>query len=96
MISLKYISKSFARLNLLLVLVLTSVFVSVIATNPAHAETGKGTDVFRVIMTIFGVDKSKGHVVAIVTVNNVGEVSRVKFLDAEAPLIPSYFLSVRL
>jgi hypothetical protein len=85
---LKYISKSFGRLNLLLVLVLTSVFVSVIATNTAQAETGKGTDVFRVIMTIFGVDKSKGDVVAIVTVNN-GEVSRVKFLDAEAPYVVS-------
>jgi hypothetical protein len=85
---LKYISKSFAALNLLLVLVLTSVFVSVIATNPAQAETGKGTDVFRVIMTIFGVDKSKGDVVAIVTVNN-GEVSQVKFLDTEAPYVVS-------
>jgi hypothetical protein len=85
---LKYISKSFARLNLLLVLALTSVFVSVITTNPAQAETGKGTDVFRVIMTIFGVDKLKGDIVAIVTVND-GEVSRVKFLDAEAPYVVS-------
>src|SRR5918992_2218725 len=85
---LKNICKSFAALYLLLVLVLTSLFASVIATNPAQAETGKGTDVFRVIMTIFGVDKSKGDVVAIVTVNN-GEVSRVKFLDAEAPYVVS-------
>ncbi len=44
------------------------------------AETGQGDDVFRVIMTIFGVDKSKGDVVAIVTVNN-GEASKVRFLD---------------
>ena len=34
-----------------------------------HAETGQGDDVFRVIMTIFGVDRSRGDVVAIVTVN---------------------------
>jgi hypothetical protein len=54
--------------------------------NPLQAETGKGEDVFRVIMTIFGVDKSKGDVVAIVTANN-GEASRVKFLDAEAPYV---------
>jgi hypothetical protein len=40
------------------------------------------TDVFRVIMTIFGVDKSRGDVVAIVTVNN-GEASKVRFLDSD-------------
>jgi hypothetical protein len=56
--------------------------------NPIQAETGKGEDVFRVIMTIFGVDRSKGDMVAIVTVNN-GEASRVKFLDAEAPYVVS-------
>ena len=37
-------------------------------------------------MTIFGVDKSKGDVIAVVTANN-GEVSRVKFLDSEAPYV---------
>ncbi len=56
--------------------------------NPIQAETGKGEDVLRVIMTIFGVDRSKGDMVAIVTVNN-GEASRVKFLDAEAPYVVS-------
>ena len=39
-------------------------------------------------MTIFGIDRSKGDVIAIVTVNN-GEASRVKFLDAEAPYVVS-------
>lgn len=53
------------------------------ATNhSAHAETGKGKDVFKVIMTIFGADKSNGDVVSIVTVNG-GEASRVKFLDVD-------------
>src|ERR671915_152093 len=51
-------------------------------------KKGKEEDVFRVIMTIFGVDRSKGDMVAIVTVNN-GEASRVKFLDAEAPYVVS-------
>ena len=37
-------------------------------------------------MTIFGVDKSKGDMVAAVTVND-GEASRVKFLDSEAPYV---------
>ena len=57
-----------------------------ITANPVQAETGKGEDVFKVIMTIFGVDKSKGDMVAIVSVNN-SEVSRVKFLDSEAPYV---------
>jgi hypothetical protein len=70
-------------LTLLLVFTLTFAFISVAAANSIQAETGKGTDIFRVIMTIFGADKSKGDVVAIVTVNN-GEASKVKFLDTDS------------
>jgi hypothetical protein len=54
-----------------------------ILINSADAETGKGTDIFKVIMTVFGVENTKGDVVAIVTANN-GEASRVKFLETEA------------
>ena len=54
-----------------------------IGTNPIKAETGKGTDIFKVIMTVFGVEDMKGDIVAIVTVNS-GEDSRVKFLETEA------------
>src|SRR5215216_5052361 len=57
-----------------------------ILINLANAETGKGTDVFKVIVSIFGVDKSKGDVVAIVAVNN-GEASKIKFLEADAPYV---------
>jgi hypothetical protein len=60
--------------------------ISLWAVTPIHAETGKGEDIFKVIMTIFEVDKSKGDVVAIVSVNN-GEASKVKFLDSEAPYV---------
>ena len=66
--------------------ILLTLFAAIFAVTPIHAETGKGEDIFRVIMTIFGVDKSKGDVVAIVTANN-GEASRVKFLDSEAPYV---------
>jgi hypothetical protein len=52
-------------------------------TNLVHAETGKGEDIFKVIMTIFGVENTKGDVIALVTVNN-GETSRLKFLETEA------------
>ena len=64
---------------LLLIGVIMTNFVTI---HQALAETGKGDDVFRVIMTIFGVDKSKGDVVAILTVNN-GEASKVRFLDSD-------------
>jgi hypothetical protein len=81
--NLKSNENSFVVSPLLLALVLTSAFVSVIVTNPAQGETGKGKDVFKVIMTMFGADSSKGDIVAIVTVNN-GEASKVKFLDTSA------------
>jgi hypothetical protein len=54
-----------------------------IETNPIKTETGKGTDIFKVIMTVFGVQDTKGDIVAIDTVNS-GEDSRVKFLETEA------------
>ena len=38
-------------------------------------------------MTIFGIDRSKGDVIAIVTVNN--DEASMKFLDAEAPYVVS-------
>ena len=58
------------------------IITNFVEVHQALAETGQGDDVFRVIMTIFGVDKSKGDVVAILTVNN-GEASKVRFLDSE-------------
>ena len=70
----------------LIVGIVLMLIASTFPLNPIHAETGKGDDVFRVIMTIFGVDKSKGDVIAIVTANN-GEASKVKFLDSEAPYV---------
>lgn len=45
------------------------------------AETGSGTDIFKVILTILGADKAKsGDVVAIVTVN---DHSKVKFFEVK-------------
>jgi hypothetical protein len=63
--------------------ILTSVITTLPLSYPAQAETGKGTDVFRVIMTIFGVDESLGDVVAIVTAKN--EAAKVKLFDASGP-----------
>jgi hypothetical protein len=56
-------------------------------SNSKGAESGKGKDVFKVIMTIFGLQKSTGQVVAIVTVNN--NSSKVRVLDtSKIPLYP--------
>ena len=54
-----------------------------ISNSLAHAETGQGTDIFKVLMTVFGVENTKGDVIALVSVNN-GEASKVKFLETEA------------
>jgi hypothetical protein len=68
--------------------VITLISIATFTIKSTLAETGKGEDIFKVIMTIFGADKSKGDVVAIVTANN-GEASKVKFLDTEALLAAS-------
>jgi hypothetical protein len=58
-----------------------------VSINLAYAETGTGTDIFKVIMSVFGVEESKGDVVALVTVND--QESKVKFFDASgSELIP--------
>jgi hypothetical protein len=69
---------------------ITAVFLTIvtlqcisISIGLAYAETGKGKDIFKVILTVFGVENTKGDVIALVTVNN-GEASKVKFLESEA------------
>lgn len=80
-----FIKRDIAKCSVVLVAI---VFLTIAASNNtfvhiADAETGKGTDTFKVIMTVFGVENTKGDVIAIVTVNN-GESSKVKFLETEA------------
>lgn len=65
--------------------ILVVLFAATFNFYHVQAETGKGEDVFRVILTIFEADRSKGDVVAIVTTNN-GDVSKVKFLDTDSVL----------
>jgi hypothetical protein len=68
---------------LVLGVILMSLVVSGITANAVQAETGQGTDIFKVIMTIFGVDESEGDVIAIVTAKD--EAARVKLFDALGP-----------
>ena len=60
-------------------------FAATFKINSVQAETGKGDDIFKVIMTIFGVDESKGDVVAIVTAKD--EQAKVKLFDASGPAV---------
>jgi hypothetical protein len=78
--------------NNAILLLIGAILTISIAIHQALAETGQGDDVFRVIMTIFEADKSKGDVVVIVTTNN-GEASKVKFLDTEVLLTSSNLTS---
>src|SRR5918994_5728639 len=60
-------------------------FAATFKINPILAETGKGKDIFKVITTIFGVNESKGDVVAIVTAKD--EQAKVKLFDASGPAV---------
>ena len=51
--------------------------VSYLANN-AHAETGLGKDVFKVVVSVFGANKETGDILALVTVN---ENSKAKLFD---------------
>lgn len=66
-----------------IVIIMITITSQNIFINSVDAETGKGTDIFRVIMTVFGVENTRGDLIALVSVNN-GEASRVKFLETEA------------
>jgi hypothetical protein len=70
-------------LPMAVIVILTSITVGFITTSPVQAETGQGTDIFRVILTIFGVDESKGDVIAIVTAKD--QEAKVKLFDASGP-----------
>ena len=58
--------QSLAKEAVILLLICAILTSALITPHPIQAETGQGTDIFRVIMTIFGVDESKGDVIAIV------------------------------
>jgi len=67
--------------RLLLMVLVIAVLLPAITVQSSQGETGKGKDIFRVILTIFGVDKSKGDVIAIVTAN---QMAKVKLFSAQA------------
>jgi hypothetical protein len=79
-----YIQESIMVLLLIgIVVILSSLIVTAITVIPVQAETGQGEDIFRVIMTIFGVDESKGDVIAVVSAKD--QEAKVKLFDATGP-----------
>jgi hypothetical protein len=75
--------KRYIAVLLFIGLALTSTLYAATKTHSVRAETGKGTDIFKVITTIFGVDDTIGDMVAVVTVND--EAAKVKLFDASGP-----------
>jgi hypothetical protein len=80
-------TKNLRMLFSVLVVMILLTFAATFKINLIQAETGKGKDVFKVIMTIFGVDESKGDVVAIVTAKD--EQAKVKLFNASGPAVVS-------
>ena len=59
--------------------------ISYLANN-AHAETGIGKDVFKVVVSVFGANKETGDILALVTVN---ENSKAKLFDLHSTSLGS-------
>lgn len=79
-----YTQENITVLSLIgIVVILSSLVVTAITVSPVQAETGQGEDIFRVIMTIFGVDESKGDVIAIVTAKD--QEGKIKLFDVTGP-----------
>jgi hypothetical protein len=68
-------------------MILCAITVFLLNVGMTGAETGVGSDIFKVVLTIIGADKGEsGDVVAIVTVN---DHSRVKFFELKSPDLAS-------
>jgi hypothetical protein len=63
-------------------LMITVVFTNVSLSTKVTAETGQGKDVFKVIVTLFGITNSTKDIVTIV---NVDDQTKVKVFNAENP-----------
>jgi hypothetical protein len=62
-------------------LLMFTISVSLISATPIKAETGVGKDVFKIIISIFGVTEKTGDLVATATVNGN---SKVKSFDVDS------------
>jgi hypothetical protein len=80
MLNTLQITRRITTLSLVMAMVISVSTLGAVGPIQAQGETGKGTDVFKVILSLFDITPTTGDVVAIVTVN--GE-SKVKFFETE-------------
>lgn len=78
--TLQITRRRITTLSLVMAMVISVSTLGAVGPIQAQGETGKGTDVFKVILSLFDITPTTGDVVAIVTVN--GE-SKVKFFETE-------------
>jgi hypothetical protein len=78
--TLQITTRRITTLSLVMAMVISVSTLGAVGPIQAQGETGKGTDVFKVILSLFDITPTTGDVVAIVTVN--GE-SKVKFFETE-------------
>jgi hypothetical protein len=79
--NIKSILSSEFRFVVTIFLLISSISLSLFISSPTNAETGVGKDVFKIIVSIFGITKETGDVVATATVNGN---SKVKSFDVDA------------
>jgi hypothetical protein len=75
-INMSYIQNKTVSLTILVGMFLT-LFAATFAIYPIQGETGKGTDVFKVTMTIFGVDSEAPYVIPVNTTGAGGLIEYV-------------------
>lgn len=72
----------FTKLTLVGAIIISVLFTNVIIFGSAKAESGEGTDVFKVIVTLYGITNSTKDVLTLV---NVQDQTKIKLFNAEDP-----------
>lgn len=72
----------FRRLTLVVALIMSVGFTTVSLFGSVNAESGEGKDVFKVVVTLFGITNSTKDVLTLV---NVEDQTKIKLFNAEDP-----------
>lgn len=80
--NLELMDKCFTKSVLVGVLIISVVFTNVGLLRSAKAESGVGNDVFKVVVSLFGISNSTKDVLTLV---NVKDQTKIKLFDAENP-----------
>ena len=72
----------FTKLTLVGALIISVIFTNVSLFGSAKAESGVGKDVFKVVVTLFGITNSTKDVLTLV---NVEDQTKIKLFNAEDP-----------